>query len=130
MLNQLVTELAWEATPTALSPRTPTRSKLSDPRGDGDPGQFMNNRKRSRVSLNDCGGGGRPASSEGVLTNPPSPAVSWESGRDEEEGDGGDACNEPSQGPQDGTGSRFNSTSHQVRQRTLNAFGSRQPSRP
>lgn len=108
MLNQLVTELAWEATPAACSPRAPNRSK------------------RSRVSLNDCGGGARPASSEGVLTNPPSPAVSWE-GEGEGEGGGGhdgdkrdeeDRSNEPSQGPQDGIGSR----SHQVRTRMRKAF--------
>ena len=109
MLNQLVTELAWEVTPAACSPRAPNRSK------------------RSRVSLNDCGGGARPASSEGVLTNPPSPAVSWDEGEGEGDGGGGrdgdkrdeeDRSNEPSQGPQDGIGS---SRSHQVRTRMRKA---------
>lgn len=137
VLNQLVTELAWEATPAtlglSLSTPTPNRSKRCDSRthGDGDPAQLMNNRKRSRVSLDDCGGGGgRLASSEGVLTNPPSPAVSWEGGRVGEEqdggGEGGVECNESSPGPQDGSGSR----SHQVRPRTRKCVGSRQPSRP
>eukprot|EP00752_Nemacystus_decipiens_P010136 g9032.t2 len=119
VLNQLVTELAWEATPAALAlaPGTSNRAKRNDPRGDGDPAQ-VNNRKRSRVSLNDCGGCGRPTSSEGVLTNPPSPAVSWngegegegegdvDGGRDGDERDGGGTCSEPRQDPQDGNGSR------------------------
>lgn len=130
VLNQLVTELAWEATPAALSPRTPTRSKRNDPCDDGGPAQMMNNRKRSRVSLNDCGGGGRPISSEGILTNPPSPAASWEGEGGREERDGVDACNERSQGPKDGTGRGSGGRSRQVRLRMQKGFDSRQPHWP
>lgn len=83
VLNQLVTELASGAEPTAASIPTPSRgSKRSDSRDEGHPVRLKKNRKRSRVSTStsiryngsECDGGGRLASSEGVLTNPPSPA--------------------------------------------------------
>ncbi len=104
VLNQLVTELASGA---ALSPRTLNRgSAFSDSRDNGEPVPFMNNRKRSRVSKlsnSACGGGGRLASSEGALTNPPTPAdemsiPSWE-GDGDRDGEG-NTCNESSE--QDG----------------------------
>lgn len=107
VLNQLVTELACSPPPAA--PAAPALSETnsstsSDVSGDG----IKLNRKRSRVSMShssrcgsSCGGGGgeRLASSEGDLTNPPSPAddgdlgatmassnwpMAWEDGRDEE----------------------------------------------
>lgn len=141
VLNQLVTELAWGAAPAAASPTTPNRgSKRSDSRDEGHPVRFKNNRKRSRVSTStsiryngsDCDGGGRLAGSEGVLTNPPSPAddggstassswpMSWEGERGE-----GDTHNETShEEGQDG------SRSDQVRQQSfVTAVGS-QPVRP
>ncbi|CAM9124356.1 unnamed protein product, partial [Hapterophycus canaliculatus] len=81
VLNQLVTELACEAPQEAVLPKTTggrQSSKRVDSHGDRDGAVITNNRKRSRVSENNGSHGGDDnehfATSEGDVTNPPSPA--------------------------------------------------------
>lgn len=132
VLNQLVTELACEATPEDVTLETKAArhsSKRSDSRDDSDGAPMRNDRKRSRVSGNNSyqggEGGGHFASSEGDVTNPPSPAedaddvctswpMVWESQQDGEEQGGGETRSggTPREKAQDGN------MSHQVRPQT------------
>ncbi|CAN0367839.1 unnamed protein product, partial [Ectocarpus fasciculatus] len=131
VLNQLVTELACSPPPAAAAAaaaatvRPNTNSSTHSVGGDGM--KLAGNRKRSRVSMSNnsrCSsscGGERLASSEGDLTNPPSPAddgdgdisstmgssnwpMGWEGERDEERPeDGGETgSGTPHNGAQDG----------------------------